>query len=179
MRMSTTGPRKNCEGMARRDFLRLGVGAFMGLSFVDLTQQRAMARAAALSAGMSSPANVNCIMIWLDGGPSHFESFDPKPGAPTEVRGELKPIPTSVPGVHFCEAIPKLAKTFDKYTVLRSVCHKDPNHGGGNHYMMTGSPTPVPVGCGAFVTFHPSFGSVVSWKRGIRSGLPAYMTAPE
>jgi hypothetical protein len=165
--------------MDRRDFLRLGVGTFMGLSFVDLIQQRAMARAAALSAGMSSPSNVNCIMIWLDGGPSHFESFDPKPGAPTEVRGDLKPIPTSVPGVHFCEAIPKLAKTFDKYTVLRSVCHKDPNHGGGNHYMMTGSPTPVPVGCGAFVTFHPSFGSVVSWKRGIRSGLPAYMTAPE
>jgi hypothetical protein len=138
-----------------------------------------MAKAAALGAGMSSPSNVNCIMIWLDGGPSHYESFDPKPDAPTGIRGDLKTIPTAVPGVHFCEVIPKLAKAFDKYTVLRSVCHKDPNHGGGNHYMMTGAPTPVPVGCGAFVTFHPSFGSVVSWKRGIRNGLPAYMTAPE
>src|SRR5207302_9085020 len=64
-------------------------------------------------------------------------------------------------------------------TVIRSVCHKGPHHGGGNHYMMTGAPTPVPVGCGAFVTFHPSYGSVVSWKRGIREGLPAYMTTPE
>jgi len=174
-----TGPARNCEGVGRRDFLKLGVGAFLGLGFVDLIQQRAMARAAVLAAGGSSPANVNCILIWLDGGPSHYESFDPKPDAPTDIRGELKQIPTSVPGVHFCEVIPKLAKTFDKFTVLRSVCHKDPNHGGGNHYMMTGAPTPVPVGCGAFVTFHPSFGSVVSWKRGIRSGLPAYMTMPE
>jgi hypothetical protein len=66
----------------------------------------------------------------------------------------------------------------DKLAVIRSVCHRDPNHGGGNHYMMTGAPTPVPVGCGAFVTFHPSYGSVVSFKRGIKDGLPAYMSLP-
>src|SRR6267142_2290959 len=173
------GPDRNCEGTARRDFLKLGIGAFMGLGFVDLIQQRVMAKQAALAAGGSSPANVNCILIWLDGRPSHYESFDPKPDAPTDIRGDLKPIKTAVPGVQFCEVIPKLAKTFDKYTVIRSICHKDPNHGGGNHYLMTGAPTPVPVGCGAFVTFHPSFGSVVSWKRGIQSGLPAYMSLPE
>src|SRR6267142_319686 len=173
------GPDRNCEGTARRDFLKLGIGAFIGLGFVDLIQQRVMAKQAALAAGGSSPANVNCILIWLDGRPSHYESFDPKPDAPTDIRGDLKPIKTAVPGVQFCEVIPKLAKTFDKYTVIRSVCHKDPNHGGGNHYMMTGAPTPVPVGCGAFVTFHPSYGSVVSWNRGIRNGLPAYISAPQ
>ncbi|MFM8469411.1 MAG: DUF1501 domain-containing protein, partial [Limisphaerales bacterium] len=64
------------------------------------------------------------------------------------------------------------------FTVLRSLAHKDPNHGGGNHYLMTGAPTPVPVGCGAFVTFHPSFGSVVSFKRGVQNGIPPYMTMP-
>src|SRR5204863_6536767 len=79
----------------------------------------------------------------------------------------------------FCETVPKLAQVAHKVTVVRSICHKDPNHGGGNHYLMTGAPTPVPVGCGAFVTFHPSFGSMVSYKRGIRKGLPAYMTTPE
>src|SRR5436190_2991972 len=173
------GPNRNCEGTARRDFLKLGIGAFAGLGFVDLIQQRATARAAALASGKSSPANVNCILIWLDGGPSHYESFDPKPDAPADIRGELKPIKTAVPGLHFCEVIPKLAKVADKFTTIRSICHKDPNHGGGNHYMMTGAPTPVPVGCGAFVTFHPSYGSVVSYKRGIRDGLPAYMTTPE
>jgi hypothetical protein len=117
-------------------------------------------------------------MMWLDGGPSHYETFDPKPDAPTEVRGEFKTIPTAVPGVHFSEVIPELAKAFDKFTVVRSICHKDSNHGGGNHYMMTGAPTPVPVGCGAFVTFHPSFGSMVSYDRGVRNGLPAYMAMP-
>jgi hypothetical protein len=63
--------------------------------------------------------------------------------------------------------------------VVRSICHKDPNHGGGNHYMMTGAPTPVPVNCGAFVSFHPSYGSVVSYRRGLREGLPGYMTLPQ
>src|SRR5882672_281773 len=173
------GPNRNCEGVARRDFLKLGIGAFAGLGFVDLIQQRVLAKQIALAAGQSSPANVNCILIWLDGGPSHYESFDPKPDAPTDIRGDLKPIKTAVPGLHFCEVIPKLAKVADKFTTIRSVCHKDPNHGGGNHYMMTGAPTPVPVGCGAFVTFHPSYGSVVSYQRGIKSGLPAYMTTPE
>jgi hypothetical protein len=66
----------------------------------------------------------------------------------------------------------------DKSTIIRSICHKDPNHGGGNHYMMTGAPTPVPVACGAFVTFHPSYGSMISYERGIRGGLPAYMSLP-
>ena len=172
-------PVRNCEGTPRRDFLRLGVGAFMGLGFVDLLRHQAKAAEAARAAGRVSPDRVNCILIWLDGGPSHYETFDPKPDAPSEVRGEFRPIKTAVPGVYFSECVPKLAAVADKFTVLRSVCHKDPNHGGGNHYMMTGAPTPVPVGCGAFVTFHPSFGSVVSWKRGIRDGLPAYATMPE
>src|SRR5712671_5501341 len=168
--------KRNCAGMARRDFIQLGLGATIGLSFTNLLQLRAQGAAAA---GKVSPDHVNCIMIWLDGGPSHYETFDPKPDAPAEIRGEFKTIPTTVPGVHFCEKLPELAKTFDRFTVVRSICHKDPNHGGGNHYMMTGAPTPVPVGCGAFVTFHPSYGSVVSWTRGNRGGMPAYVSTPE
>src|SRR6476619_704746 len=170
---------RNCDGSTRRDFLKLGVGAFAGLGMVDLLRQRALAAETAKAIGKSSPKPVNCIMIWLDGGPSHYESFDPKPDAPSDIRGDLKPIKTAVPGLQFCEVIPKLAKVADKFTTIRSICHKDPNHGGGNHYMMTGAPTPVPVGCGAFVTFHPSYGSVVSWTRGIRSGLPAYISTPQ
>jgi hypothetical protein len=74
--------------------------------------------------------------------------------------------------------VPRLAKTLDKMAIIRSICHKDPNHGGGNHYMMTGAPTPVPVNCGSSVSFHPSFGSMVSHLRGINDGLPAYATLP-
>jgi len=166
----------NCAGHRRRDFLKLGLtAAGGGLGFTDLLRAKAMAAPAPQP---STGRPVNCILVWLDGGPSHYEMFDPKPDAPSDIRGELKPIKTSVPGVHFSECVPNLAKVADKFTVLRSVTHKDPNHGGGNHYMMTGSPTPVPVGCGAFVTFHPSFGSVVSYTRGTQNGLPGYMTLP-
>ena len=165
----------NCAGHARRDFLKLGLAAAGGgLGFTDLLR----ARAQAATAPQPSLSPVNCILLWLDGGPSHYEMFDPKPDAPSDIRGEFGTIPTSVPGVRFSECVPHLARAAEKFTVLRSVTHKDPNHGGGNHYMMTGAPTPVPVGCGAFVTFHPSFGSVVSHKRGIQRGLPAYMTLP-
>lgn len=164
----------NCDGLMRRDFIQLGLRGAMGLGLCDLL--RLKARAAEQGGGTGK--TVNCIMIWLDGGPSHFETFDPKPDAPADIRGTFKTVPTSVPGVHFSEPVTKLAGIFDKFTVVRSLCHKDPNHGGGNHYMMTGAPTPVPVGCGAFVTFHPSMGSMVSWTRGVRSGLPPYMTMP-
>src|SRR6267378_1073537 len=169
---------RNCAGMPRRDFLQLGIGAVLGLGFSDILRLRANA-AASQAASKPAGKQVNCIMIWLDGGPSHYETFDPKPDAPAEIRGTFNTIPTCVPGVHFSEPVPQLAKAFDKFTVIRSIAHKDPNHGGGNHYMMTGAPTPVPVGCGAFVTFHPSFGSVVSYKRGVRKGLPAYMVTPD
>src|SRR3989442_13441817 len=168
----------NCAGMPRRDFLQLGIGAVLGLGFSDILRLRANA-AASQAVSKPSGKQVNCIMIWLDGGPSHYETFDPKPEAPSEIRGEFKAISTAVPGVQFCEAVPQLAKAADKLTIIRSICHKDPNHGGGNHYMMTGAPTPVPVACGAFVTFHPSFGSVVSYHRSVHDGVAAYMSMPQ
>jgi hypothetical protein len=164
-----------CDGVARRDFLQLGLRGMLGYGLCDLLRLKAQAAGAPTSAG-GRP--VNCIMIWLDGGPSHFETFDPKPDAPEDIRGPFKTVPTTVPGVHFSEPVSTLAGLFDKFTVVRSISHKDPNHGGGNHYMMTGAPTPVPVGCGAFVTFHPSMGSMVSHERGVRSGLPPYMATP-
>ena len=165
----------NCAGIARRDFIQLGVGGVLGLGMSDLIRLRAEA---ARAVGKASPDQVNCILVWLDGGPTHYEMIDPKPDAPSDVRGKFDPIPTTVPGVQFCETVPRLAKTLDKMAVIRSICHKDPNHGGGNHYMMTGAPTPVPVNCGSSVSFHPSFGSMVSHLRGINDGLPAYATLP-
>ena len=165
----------NCAGIGRRDFIQLGVGGILGLGMGDLMSLRADA---ARAAGKPNPDNINCILVWLDGGPTHFETFDPKPDAPSDVRGEFKPIPTNVAGVHFCETVPRLARSLDKMAILRSICHKDPNHGGGNHYMMTGAPTPVPVNCGSSVSFHPSFGSIVSHIRGVKGGLPSYATLP-
>jgi hypothetical protein len=114
--------------MPRRDFLQLGIGGALGLGFADLLRLRAGAKEAGPSAFKPSGKQVNCIMIWLDGGPSHYETFDPKPDAPSEIRGDFKSISTSVPGTRFSEAVPELAKVADKVTILRSICHKDPNH---------------------------------------------------
>lgn len=177
------GSTHNCAGVPRRDFLQLGLGGVLGWGLADLMRLQAAKPTSAIPTPVPAAAApggkpVNCILIWLDGGPSHYETFDPKPDAPSEIRGNFQTIPTAVTGTRFSEAVPELAKAADKFTVIRSVCHKDPNHGGGNHYLMTGAPTPVPVACGAFVTFHPSFGSVVSWTRGQREGLPPYVSMP-
>lgn len=162
---------QNCEGVRRRDCLKLGLGALLGGGFVDSIRARAAAEGTA--------SKTSCILIWLDGGPSHFETFDPKPDAPAEIRGEFQPIQTKIPGVLFSENMTRLAAVSDRLTVVRSVCHNQNNHGAGNHYMMTGTPTRIPVGCGAFVSFHPSMGSVVSAERGAPDGLPAYFSIPE
>jgi len=165
--------KRNCEGMARRDFLQVGLTSLGGLALTDLL------RAQAAAATGKSKNDIRCIFVWLDGGPSHYETFDPKPDAPKEIRGEFGTVETSVKGVHFSEHIPQLAKSFDKYSVIRSIAHKQNNHGAGNHYMMTGRPTPIPVGCGAYVTFHPSLGSTVAWDRGFTDGLPSYVSMPQ
>jgi len=69
-----------------------------------------------------------CILIWMDGGPTHYEMFDPKPGAPQEIRGEFGAIQTTIPGVHFSEKMEKLSKLTDKCSIIRSIRHNQGNH---------------------------------------------------
>ena len=164
----------NCDGITRRDSLKLGLGAALGAGFTDLLRLRATASE---SANVRAEAK-SCILVWLDGGPTHYETFDPKPLAPAEIRGEFAPIDTAIPGVQFSEHMRRLAAIADKFAVVRSICHNQGTHGAGNHYMMTGSPPRIPVGCGAFVSFHPSFGSVAAYARGNANGLPAYFSLP-
>lgn len=165
--------------MDRRSYLKLGIAGLAGGSFTQLLQLRAASAASFQSEpGTSQPKKTNCILIWMDGGPTHFETFDPKPEAPSEIRGEFQPIETNVSGIQICEHLPQLAKIADKYAIVRSVCHNQANHGAGNHYMMTGAPPRIPVGCGAFVSFHPSMGSVAAYERSAPHGLPAYFSMP-
>lgn len=166
---------RNCAGISRRNCLQLGLGALLGAGMTDLFRMRAQASPAA---GALSARAKSCILIWLDGGPTHYETFDPKPDAPIEIRGDFHPISTCIPGVQFSEHMSRLAGMADKFATIRSICHNQGNHGAGNHYMMTGTPTRIPVGCGAFVSFHPSMGSVTAAERGHRNGLPAYFSMP-
>lgn len=94
---------RNCEGVARRDCLKLGLGSLLGGGFVEALRLSARANPTAAKRPTA------CILIWLDGGPSHFETFDPKPNAPAEIRGEFEPIQTKINGALFSENMEKLA----------------------------------------------------------------------
>lgn len=167
---------QNCAGMKRRDCLQLGLGALLGGTFLDALRWQTEARA---DDGTKTAAKAkSCILIWMDGGPTHFETFDPKPQAPSEIRGEFETIDTAVPGVQFSQHMTKLAASLNKFSIIRSIRHDQNNHGAGNHYMMTGAPPRIPVACGAFVSFHPSLGAVAAHELGKDNGLPAYFSMP-
>lgn len=168
MRIEWGPVRTNCAGTSRRSFLKVGALSAVGLSLPDILRMRE----AAAEDG-KKPANV--IFIWLDGGPSHMETFDLKPDAPAEIRGDFKPIETNVSGIRICEHLPRMAKIADHYAIIRSVTHNDSNHGAGNHLMTTGRSTPVPVGCGNSVSYHPSMGSFTAHERTAPNGLPPYV----
>jgi hypothetical protein len=137
----------NCESTTRRDCLRLGLGTLIGGGLVDALRLRGMAAEDGSKPKVKRPTS--CILVWLDGGPSHFETFDPKPDAPAEFRGEYDSIATKIAGVRFSKHMTRLAGIADKLAVVRSIRHDQGNHGAGNHYMMTGAPPRIPVGCGA------------------------------
>lgn len=172
---SSDNRNRNCEGVSRRNCLKLGLGGSLGLGLTETLRLRGLAGE---SSGTFPVKAKSCILIWLDGGPTHYETFDPKPQAPSEVRGDFHTIPTKVPGVRYSQHCERLASISDKFAIIRSIRHNQGNHGAGNHYMMTGAPPRIPVGCGAFVSFHPSFGSTVAYERGPTKGMPPYFSIP-
>jgi hypothetical protein len=175
---------RNCQGASRRDCLQLGLHSLFAGGFVGGLRTQALGTESLHSNKQQNkqqakqPQAKACILIWLDGGPSHYETFDPKPDAPSEIRGKFDPIKTKLKGVTYSHHLKKLAAIADKCAIVRSIKHNQGNHGAGNHYMMTGSPPRIPVGCGAFVSFHPSIGSVTAKEIGAPHGMPAYFSMP-
>src|SRR5476651_1993134 len=102
-----------CDGLARRDFLRVGALSAGGLCLGDLLRLRA--------AGKAATGAKAIIMVYLNGGPSHMDMYDLKPDAPVEYRGEFKPIKTNVPGMEICELMPLQAKIADKFAIIRNM----------------------------------------------------------
>jgi hypothetical protein len=157
------GSNRSCDGISRRNFLRVGSLTALGLTLPDLLR----AKAAGL-AGSSPGKDVSCILLWLQGGISHIDSFDPKPEAPAEVRGDFGTIATNVPGVSICDPLPMLAQHQDKYSILRSLNPRNGSHGVADAYMMSGHPfNPA-------LTF-PSFGAVIAREKGDRNSMPPYV----
>lgn len=106
-----------CDGVSRRSFLQLGLAGMGAVSLGSVLQ----ARQATASPGAAKETSL--ILIWLDGGPSHHDTYDPKPDAPSEYRGIWRHIPTNVPGMDFGELFPLQAKVADKFSIIRSMHH--------------------------------------------------------
>jgi hypothetical protein len=163
------GSSRSCDGVTRRSVLRVGSLAVLGLGLPELLRSRAQAEASVTGGrGRDSSGEVSCILIWLQGGISHIDSFDPKPEAPVEIRGEFGTIATNVPGISLCDPLPKLAQHQDKYSILRSLNPKNGSHGVADAYMLTGHPFNPAL-------TYPAFGSVIAHERGDRNSMPPYV----
>jgi uncharacterized protein (DUF1501 family) len=150
--------------LRRRDFLQVGGLAALGLG---LTSYCARSAAASTTARAKS-----CILIWLDGGPSHLETFDPKPQASREVRGPFGSIATSVPGIHISELMPRTAAAMQHSVIIRSMTSPLGEHNFGTHYLLTGfKPTPA--------LNYPAIGSVVSHLRRQAGDIPSHVAIPD
>ena len=132
-------PHTVCDGIQRRDFLKVGAVSGFGLG-LGLPQFLAQADEGRVNPNAKAKA---AIFVRLGGGPTHMDTFDLKPDAPDTHRGEFKEIKTNVPGVRFCEHLPKLAKVADKFAILRGVSHTLAAHALGTQYLMTGN-RPLP-----------------------------------
>lgn len=158
----------NCAGHSRRTAIKAGFLGVLGLSTADLLRLRAE--------GAAKRNGKSVILIWLDGGPSHMETYDPKPAAPKEYRGPWLDMATNVPGIRFSEMLPLQAKHADKMCVLRSVHHDTGDHFAAAHWMLTGRHGSTSANK---AQKYPSIGSCIARARGANAkGMPAYVGLP-
>jgi len=159
---------QRCDGVTRRDLIRIGGLSALGLGLGDFFRlQKARAADSSLQ-----PKAKSCILIWLDGGPSHLETFDPKPDAPEEVRGPLETIGTNVTGVRIGECLEQTAQIMDKLAVIRSMTSPLGEHTFGTHYLMTGyKPSPA--------LEYPTFGATLTHVRKQSGVLPPHIAVPK
>jgi hypothetical protein len=170
LELRSPSPRR-CDGLSRRDLLRIGTLGWGGLTLADALRARAQAAEAGRSA-----ADRSVILIWLDGGPPQHETYDPKPDAPAEYRGPLKPISTVLPGVQVSELLPRHAGILDRVSIIRSLHHDNGDHFAAAHWMLTGY-----LGSNAInmAPQYPSAGSIIARIKGPRKpGMPAYVGLP-
>ena len=156
---TTTGGRF-CDGLVRRDFLKIGGLAMGGVSLPDLLR--------AESQQGTRKSHKAVIMVFLPGGPAHQDIFDMKMDAPSEIRGEFKPIGTNVAGLQICEHLPKLARMMDKCTLIRSMADCEPQHDAFQCLTGRSAKAQPPGGW-------PSFGSIISKLQGqVDSAVPTF-----
>lgn len=168
LRIDAGASHRYCDGLSRRSFVQTGMAGLGGLSLSSLLQ----AKESSGNAGKDT----SVILIWLDGGPSQHDTYDPKPDAPRDYAGIWNPISTNVPGIDICEMFPKQAAIADKFSLLRSVHHKSGDHFTGGHWMLTGRGG---VSGAMKDGKYPFFGSIATRMTGSRRpGMPANVAIP-
>jgi hypothetical protein len=156
---------KLCNGLSRRDFLRVGAVAPLGFSLANLLQLKSVSAAAPTAKAKS------VILVYLGGGLSHHDSFDPKPKASEEIRGKYKAIDTNVPGIAVTELMQKMSRTMDKVALVRSCSHNNDHHETATNWVMSGR-------FGSAFGDYPAIGAVVAHETGFRSKVPPYVSVP-
>ena len=164
-RLDADRPAEFCDGLKRRDFLHAGALAGLGLGLTDFLGMKAQ--------GAVVDKDVNCIMLFLVGGPSQLDTWDMKPDAPSEIRGPYNPIKTNVPGIEISENFPRMAKHADKYAIIRSCYHTAAAvHDTGHQMMQTGRLFQGGVE-------YPHIGCVLSSLKGPKGDVPAHVLLPK
>ena len=164
----------------RRDMLQAGAIGLMGLSLSDVLAMRVAANPVANATRLANSTPKSVIYIFLSGGLAQQDSFDPKPDAPDNIRGEFLPIRTRLPGVLMCEHLPKLAERIDKWAMVRSLTHPSNDHSLGHHIMLTGR-SPAPVGFNPSMPRpgdFPSIASIAGHLLPRRNNLPSAAVVP-
>ncbi|MCH2119199.1 MAG: DUF1501 domain-containing protein [Pirellulales bacterium] len=170
MRITADKAGRYCDGFQRRHFLQIGMAGMGSFTLPELLRAKALTAKAG-----AAKKDTACILLWLDGGPSHIDLYDPKPDAPAEYRGMWNPIATNVPDIHIGELLPKHAQIADKLAIIRSLRHGDTDHDNSDHMLLTGHS----FNPGSDAAVHPSMGSIVSHLLGPRNpDFPAYVTIP-
>ena len=162
---------QDCEGTSRRDFLRIGALGLTGLTLPGLLRART-----ALASSGKPVKDTSVVWLWLGGGPTHIETFDPKMEAPTEYRSMIGAVNTNLPGVQIGGLFPQMARRANRMAFVRSFAHGNSGHAGGTHFVMTGTDHP-PADSG-MPPIKPSFGSITSRVRGTnhpQTGIPTYV----
>jgi hypothetical protein len=165
LRIESQGTARFCDGFRRRDFLHAGTATLAGLTLPQFLTLQA-------EGAVKQDRDINCVMIFMLGGPSQLDTWDLKPNAPEEIRGPYRPIETNVPGVRISEIFPRMARHADKYALVRSVYHTAAAvHDTGHQMMQTGRLFQGGIE-------HPHPGCVMSSLKGARGAAPAHVVLP-
>ncbi len=159
--------RTDCEGFHRRDFLRIGSVATLGLTLPGILASEAKAKESGTTGPKAKAKSV--ILVWLSGGPATIDMWDNKPDAPEGIRGEFQSIKTKADGIEFAETLPKMAEVADKVSVVRSLYHTIPSHGPATTFMTTGNKPTAAIQ-------YPALGSLAAKLLSVEQGIPPYVS---